>query len=59
MPFCKVNYIRLSSNDPRAQHCGERNICDISDYIKGEVNLPVIIVRIFVSVITRRTRGLL
>lgn len=38
MPFCKINYIRLSSNDPRAQHCGERNIEDISDYIRGEVN---------------------
>ena len=36
MPFCKVNYIRLENEDRRAQHCGERDICDITDYIRDE-----------------------
>lgn len=36
MPFCKVNYIRLENEDRRAQHCGERDICDITDYIRDK-----------------------
>ena len=28
MPFCKVNRIRLSTNDPRALYCGEREFID-------------------------------